>query len=327
MAEQTPTTPRASVVIPSYNHGSYIEAAIASVLSSTVDLELIVVDDGSTDQSPRLLSALHDPRLRLVLQENRGAHAALNRGVNLCRGDIVFILNSDDLFLPQRLPRVIETFDQQPNAALVCSWLEIIDGVNKSLGIKKAWHNMPPWPAPQHGPQHRPQYGPSLADTGEPLLAMLEQNFVSTTSNVAFRRCLWQQRGLTFAPLRYAHDWDFILSACRAPGEMVVLEEPLVRYRVHGHNTIAEGRDGGIGRMRFEILWAVARHAQRLCRVCGAEDLTDLKANLWRSLPPFGQEELLAQLLAQQLFLVERWKRAPKPGFEVREIFRPADAA
>lgn len=290
MAEARRNSPQASVVIPSYNHGPYIETAIASVLQSTVDLELIIIDDGSTDDSPRRLAALDDPRLQVVLQENQGAHAALNRGVGLCQGDIVFVLNSDDLFLPQRLPRVLETFKRQPSAAVVCSWLEIIDGENKRLGVKEAWKNLPPWPRP--GP------GPGLADTEEPLLAMLEQNFISTTSNVAFRRHLWPQRNLAFAPLRYAHDWDFVLSACRAPGEMVVVEEPLVQYRVHGKNTIAEGRDAGVGRMRFEILWAVARHAQRLGRACAAANHTDFKARLWTSSPRFGREDLLAQLLA-----------------------------
>lgn len=283
--------PQASVVIPSYNHGLFVEAAVESVLAQDADLELVVVDDGSTDDSvDRLARFAGDRRVRLFEQPNRGAHAALNRGLALARGEVLFILNSDDLFEPGRIRRFLERFEADPGVAVTSSWLRVVDEGGRELGVKEAWRNLPPWP--------RPEPGPGLADTGDPVLALLESNYVSTTSNVAFRRELFTERRLRFRPLRYAHDWDFLLAAA-GHGEIAIVDEPLVRYRVHQRSTIGEGRDRGMGRMRFEILWVVARHARRICRRFEARGMEagDLRRRLWRSLPRFGCGNLLAQLL------------------------------
>jgi glycosyltransferase involved in cell wall biosynthesis len=282
------------VVIPSYNHGRYVEACVESALAAGdgVDLEVVVVDDGSTDDSlERLATFEDDPRVQLHPQENQGAHAAFNRGLDLARGEILFLLNSDDLFEPGRIPRFLDRFDADPEVDLLTSWIRIVDGDGDELGVKEAWRNLPPWP--------RPHPGPGLADLGDPLLALLESNHVATTSNVAVRRRLVAEHGLRFQPLRYTHDWEFLLAAGRHGG-MAVIEEPLVRYRVHPENTLAEGRDQrGQGRMRFEILWTVARHTAAVLRraVTRGRDLRDLRRRLHRSLPRFGQEDLLYQLL------------------------------
>ena len=274
-----------SVVIPSYNHGRFIEACVESVLGSDLELELIVIDDGSRDDSVERLRAVRDPRLRLEVQENRGAHVALNRGLDLCRGEICFVLNSDDRFHPDRIPRCLEIFREDPEVVAVGSWLEIVDGNDQPLGVKKAWHNLPPWT--------RPEPGPGLADLGDPRLALQESNYLSTTSNVAFRT----REASRFAPLRYTHDWEFFLAlACR--GRLHVIEEPLVAYRVHGENTIAEGKGQGEGIMRFEILWTVAAHAAAVRRGSDRQDREDLRSRLWRSLPRFGRPDLLTQLVA-----------------------------
>lgn len=297
--------PEVSVVVPSYNHGRFLDECLGSVLASEADLELIVVDDGSTDDSRQRLRAFaDDPRLRIFEQENRGAHAALDRGIDLARGDLVFLLNSDDVFEPERIPRFVERFAAEPDVAVVSSWLRVIDEAGGDLGVKRAWQNMPPWP--------RPATGPGLAELGDPVLALLETNYVATTSNVAFRRRLIANHGLRFQPLRYTHDWDFLLSSA-AFGPLVVIEEPLVRYRVHSSNTIAEGTEEGTGTMRFEILWTVARHARRICRRCEERgtDPEELGARTWASLPRFGCDELLAQLL-----LLRGEGEDPPPAYE-----------
>lgn len=290
--------PRASVVIPSYNHAAYVEAAVRSVVDAPAGdaLELVVVDDGSTDDSlARLESFRGDGRVRVLTQQNRGAHAALNRGIAASRGEIVFILNSDDLFARERIPRFLEHFDREPELTLLASWLEVIDGGGARLGVKEGFRNMPPWP--------RPCPGPGLADTGDLVLALLESNYVATTSNVAFRRAAFDGRGTRFQPLRYAHDWDFLLAVC-AHGGFRLIEEPLVSYRIHTANTIREGGEEtrGRGLMRFEILWVVARHAVEICRGrCAAgHDPEDLRRRLWNSLPRFGYPSMLAQLLAMR---------------------------
>jgi hypothetical protein len=283
--------PEISVIIPSFNHEAFVGAAIESALADDRDdLEVIVVDDGSTDGSRERLSAYRaNARVRLHLQENRGAHAALNRGCELANGRLIFILNSDDTFDPRRIEVLARRLDDNPDAVLAASWIEIVDADGAHLGTKQAWHTLPPWPAPTSGP--------FLTALGDPRLALLETNWVSTTSNIAFPATLVREQGLRFAPLRYAHDWDFILSAC-CIGTLEVVEESLVRYRVHGANTIGEGTDEGQGRMRFEIMWVVARHATRLLRrAAGSEaELAHLRGLLSASAPSFGCDAIFDQL-------------------------------
>jgi len=287
--------PQLSVIIPSYNHGAFLGRAISSVLATDgVVLEVVVVDDGSTDSSRTLLESYHaDPRVQIHLQDNQGAHSALNRGLELSRGKLVFILNSDDAFDPHRIPVLADRLNEHPEAALAASWIEVVDAEDARLGIKQAWHSLPPW-AP-------PSSGPFLSALGDPRLSLLETNWISTTSNIAFPTALISKHGLGFSPLRYAHDWDFILSACHL-GTLELVEEPLVQYRVHGANTIGEGVDRGQGLMRFEILWVVARHAMRLIRnVAGSEaEFFHLRDLLWTSAPTFGCDSVFDQLLLQR---------------------------
>jgi glycosyltransferase involved in cell wall biosynthesis len=285
--------PEVSVVIPSYNHARYIGRAVDSVLSQSFDeLELVIVDDGSTDDTLEILRPYRDhPKVRVRTQENRGAHAALNVGLSLAGGELLFVLNSDDAFHPERLQRLVEQFRGDPEVVIAASWIEVVDGEDNPLGVKRGHLNMPPWPPPSSGP--------FLSALGERALALLETNFISTTSNIAFRRSLLDDAGLDFLPLRYTHDWEFILAACHH-GRLALVEEPLVRYRVHGTNTIREGAAHATGEMRFEVMWTVCRHAATICADAAARGRSegDLARRMWRSLPRFGCEALLAELLA-----------------------------
>jgi glycosyltransferase involved in cell wall biosynthesis len=286
------SSPAVSVVIPSYNHGRYIARAVESVLSSSsTGLELVIVDDGSTDDTLEVLRPYRaNPRVRIRTQENRGAHAALNVGLSLAEGPLLFVLNSDDAFHPDRIRRFVERFHGNPDVVLAASWIEVVDAEDGSLGVKRGRLNMPPWPPASAGPL--------LSELDELELALLETNFISTTSNVAFRRSLLDEAGLDFLPLRYTHDWEFILAACRH-GRIALIEEPLVRYRVHDTNTIHEGAAQATGEMRFEVMWTVCRHAATICADATARGRSeeDLRRRMWRSLPRFGCEALLAELL------------------------------
>ena len=99
--------PMVSVIMPVYNHAGFVAAAISSVLQQTgVELELIVIDDASTDNSWESIAAFSDSRLhRLRHEHNLGAHATLNEGLRQARGEWLAIINSDDLFHPARLQR------------------------------------------------------------------------------------------------------------------------------------------------------------------------------------------------------------------------------
>jgi glycosyltransferase involved in cell wall biosynthesis len=96
--------PAVSVVMPVYNGESHLCEAIDSILGqSFVDFEFIIVDDGSTDSSARIVKAYRDPRIRLVQQENSGIAIALNKGIKLARGEYIARMDADDISLPGRL--------------------------------------------------------------------------------------------------------------------------------------------------------------------------------------------------------------------------------
>jgi len=99
-----------SVVLPTWNRASSLRRAIRSVLDQTHrNLELIVVDDGSTDWTPALVAALAEPRLRyLRLARNRGQSAARNAGIAACRADLIAFQDSDDVWMPEKLARQLE---------------------------------------------------------------------------------------------------------------------------------------------------------------------------------------------------------------------------
>jgi glycosyltransferase involved in cell wall biosynthesis len=108
------SSPRVTIVLCSYNQGEYLRAAVDSALAQTFcDLELIIIDNGSTDDSQKILRSYTDPRVRLVLHdENLAVSKRMNEGVALARGEFLCWLYSDDLYLPDRLEKQVARFDQ-----------------------------------------------------------------------------------------------------------------------------------------------------------------------------------------------------------------------
>jgi glycosyltransferase involved in cell wall biosynthesis len=116
--------PLVSVIIPTYNRGHCLARAIDSVLAQSFSgYELIVVDDGSTDDTAELLQSFGD-RLRSIHQENRGVSAARNTGIRFARGEFIALLDSDDCWLPAKLERQVDFFKAHPQA-LACQTEEI----------------------------------------------------------------------------------------------------------------------------------------------------------------------------------------------------------
>lgn len=121
--------PRVSVLLPVYNGGPYLRAAVDSVLAQTfADFELIAIDDGSTDGSGAVLDAIRDPRLRVVHQENAGLALTLNRAIALSRGEYLARQDADDLCLPERFARQVAYLDAHPHCALLGTWSRIWEG-------------------------------------------------------------------------------------------------------------------------------------------------------------------------------------------------------
>jgi glycosyltransferase involved in cell wall biosynthesis len=128
-------TPRLSVIIPAYNVERFMSAAMNSVLSQSYrDLELIVVDDGSTDGTAAVVAqrAAEDPRVRLIRQPNAGRPSIpRNRGIKEARGEIIAFLDGDDWFLADRLSAVVEVFDTWPDVDIVLNDLRSCDDASR----------------------------------------------------------------------------------------------------------------------------------------------------------------------------------------------------
>ncbi len=122
--KKTKKNPQVSVIIPTYNRGWTIREAVDSVLIQDYkDFELIVVDDGSTDNTPEVLDA-YCGVIKVFRQENKGVSAARNRGIAEASGRFIAFLDSDDLWFPQKLSRQVEFFNTTPDA-LICQTEEI----------------------------------------------------------------------------------------------------------------------------------------------------------------------------------------------------------
>jgi glycosyltransferase involved in cell wall biosynthesis len=122
--KKTKKNPQVSVIIPTYNRGWTIREAVDSVLIQDYkDFELIVVDDGSTDNTPEVLGA-YCGVIKVFRQENKGVSAARNRGIAEASGRFIAFLDSDDLWFPQKLSRQVEFFNTTPDA-LICQTEEV----------------------------------------------------------------------------------------------------------------------------------------------------------------------------------------------------------
>lgn len=222
-------SPLVSVVIPSYNHERFLQDAMHSVLSQEgVDLELIIIDDGSKDRSWEIIEAASrvDPRVKARVQSNEGAHSAINAGLSQCRGKFVAILNSDDRFLPGRLATLVDLANT--GLDFVATGLRVIDG--ESAPITEG-----PW-IDEYARMRATAHSTGLWN------ALLERNFTVSTSNFFFRRSLLEEVG-PIRPLRYNMDWDWALRAYeRAPRRFAWRDDlVLFEYRIHGANTILDG--------------------------------------------------------------------------------------
>ena len=236
-----------AVIIPSYNHALYIADALQSVACQTLAPErIVVVDDGSTDRSVEVIRGIADPRIKLIVQENAGAHAAINRGIAAAGAvDYVAILNSDDLYEPERLARCVAFLEQRQEIELVCTGLRLIDDSGALL--------------PTEHPKVRRLEAVWADPARDPAAWLGISNFAKTTSNFVARTAY--ARVYPFHDYRYVHDYHFAIGAAMA-GRYAVLPEALLRYRTHTSNTIK--RDGAASvarevlRMNFDVLCELA---------------------------------------------------------------------
>ena len=123
------TEPVVSVLLPVYNCELYLGASIQSILSQTFgDYELVIIDDGSTDQSASVVGCFHDSRIHFIQQKNQGLASTLNRGICLARGRYIARQDQDDLSHPDRLALQVDYMERHPRCALLGTWAQIMEG-------------------------------------------------------------------------------------------------------------------------------------------------------------------------------------------------------
>jgi len=130
--------PKVSVVIPTYNRAQFIVRALESVFAQTYkNYEIIVIDDGSTDDTPQVMKQF-DGRLNYIRKENGGSASACNRGIAESKGEYIAFLDSDDYWTPEKLAEQVKVLDSQPKVGIVYSRMPIINEKGERLGTKPA---------------------------------------------------------------------------------------------------------------------------------------------------------------------------------------------
>jgi glycosyltransferase involved in cell wall biosynthesis len=130
-----------SVIIPAYNRADYLAEAIQSVLDQTFpDFELIIVDDGSTDNTKEVVEGFVDTRVRYLFQENGGVSSARNSGIKAANGEYIAFLDSDDIWLPENLALKVNLLDSRPDIGLVCSDAYFFDNITGTV-LGRRWHD------------------------------------------------------------------------------------------------------------------------------------------------------------------------------------------
>ncbi|MFL5817349.1 MAG: glycosyltransferase [Conexibacter sp.] len=216
--------PLVTCVVCAYDYGAYVEAAVRSALQQegvpggAAALEVVVVDDGSTDETATVLASFGDA-ITVLHQQNEGPSAATNRAIARARGRYISLLDADDVWLPDKLARQVELLERRPAVGLVHGDMEVIDGAGRRTRPSKY-----DW------------YG-ELPVVGRALGRLLSQN-EATTSSITLRTELAQAIPPTPA-WAWCRDW-WLAAHVASTHEVDALREPVAQYRIHGDNVSAQ---------------------------------------------------------------------------------------
>ncbi|GAB1545033.1 glycosyltransferase [Scytonema sp. NUACC21] len=200
---------KVSVVIPAYNAMPYLRETMESVLNQTFNgFEVIVVNDGSLDETENWVSQIQDSRVKLISQENQGLAGARNTGILHAKGEYIAFLDADDTWEPTKLEKQACILDRNPEVGLVYTWVAYINEQSQSTG--KVFKNQ---------------------SEGNVWKQLTEHNIVECGSVAMVRRTCFEDCGVFDRNLgSYVEDWDMWLRiASKYPFKVV--KEPLVYYR------------------------------------------------------------------------------------------------
>jgi glycosyltransferase involved in cell wall biosynthesis len=205
--------PLVSVVIPAYNSARTVRPAIDSALAQTMnDLEVIVVDDGSTDGTAEVARAVDDRRVNVLVQENAGAAAARNTAIAAASGRYVGLLDADDLWLPHKLERQLELLQSRADVSAVQTGVFNVDDQLRLLAVKRCTQS--------HDP---------LLDT------LCFRNMPGNMSTLLIERAKFEQMGVFDTSLVILEEWDMHIK-CARYCNLQSLAEPLALYRIYPGN-------------------------------------------------------------------------------------------
>lgn len=181
---------KVSVIVPVYNGAETISKTLESVLAQTYkDIEIIVVNDGSTDDTLSVISAFEKDRVRVFSQKNSGAPAARNYGLAQAKGDYISFIDADDLWSKDKVESQVAVLDHSdPKVGVVYSWTALIDSKDTVFS-----------------------YLPKKACIGDVYKRILTTNFLISGSNAMIRKVCIDQVGGMDTSLKYTDDWDFFI--------------------------------------------------------------------------------------------------------------------
>lgn len=204
--------PAVSVVIPTYNGAKYVGEAVDSVLAQSFhDIEVLVIDDGSTDETESVISRF-GPAARYIRQENGGVSVARNRGIQESTGRYVAFLDADDTWLPEKLDRQMAALTGSKTCRVCYSAFTVCNETLEPLAIQRSLRK-----------------GSTLEDL------LLRGNVVGSICSVLCERSLFAATGGFDRTLSQCADWDMWLRLAIVT-EFLYLDEPLVTYRQHRSN-------------------------------------------------------------------------------------------
>jgi glycosyltransferase involved in cell wall biosynthesis len=211
--------PKVSVILATHNRAGFLAEAIDSVLrQSFADLELIVVNDGSTDETQAVLSRFADPRLRVIRPEYRGIGAALNAGLAVAGGEYVARIDDDDVWLPHLLATEVPVLDAHPEVGLVYGRCELMDAGGSPIGGQRGF----PLKFPADG-----------------FRSLLHADYTASVTTIIRRSCFERVGGWDESIL-LSEDWDMALRVARFY-RLHFVGTTVARVRVHAGNATAIG--------------------------------------------------------------------------------------
>lgn len=296
--DASPGAPRISAIVTAYNVAPYIAEAVQSLLEQRgVELEIIVVNDGSTDGTAGALESFAaDPRVRIIAQRNSGSSAARNAGARAARGEFLAFLDGDDVALPDRCAASVRALERRSDAALAYGATDVVDERGALLSSRRR---------------------SSRYKSGSVAKILRYRNFIPF-STITVRTCAFFELGGFDETIPSSEDWDFAFRLSRRFA-VVYVGQSLARYRVRrdAKTSNVDAKEAAYLAVQRRIfinylgLSALPRLAHA-CRYAGLASIHlhrgDLRSAARLTLRSLGCDPLVVLVFRYEIFdMLNRW--------------------